>query len=176
MSSQILNSMGFGNLDIAYIFIAMIAIIVILFIIVMIQITKMNKLSKRFSKFMQGKDAKSLEQNIIGLFEDHKFLKISTESNKKDIKTLYKNLTYAYQKVGIVKYDAFKEMGGKLSFSLVLLNENNDGFVMNSVHSSDGCYSYTKEIKNGQCSIDLGEEEKNALEEAMNCNLRKSRG
>ena len=87
MSSQILNSMGLGNLDIAYIFIAMIAIIVILFIIVMIEIGKMNKLSKRFSKFMQGKDAKSLEQNIIGLFEDHKFLKISTENNKKDIKT-----------------------------------------------------------------------------------------
>ena len=58
-------------------------------------------------------------------------------------------------------------MGGKLSFSLVLLNENNDGFVLNSVHSSEGCYSYTKEIKDGNCEISLGEEEAKALKMAM---------
>ena len=58
-----------------------------------------------------------------------------------------------FQKVGIIKYDAFNQMGGKLSFSLALLNENDDGFILNSVHSSDGCYSYTKIIKNGKCKI-----------------------
>ena len=58
-------------------------------------------------------------------------------------------------------------MGGKLSFSLALLDENNNGFVLNSVHSADGCYSYTKEITNGECAISLGEEEKQALEMAM---------
>ena len=58
-------------------------------------------------------------------------------------------------------------MGGQLSFSLALLNENNDGFVLNSVHSTDGCYSYTKEIKNGESAISLGEEEKLALDKAM---------
>ena len=72
-----------------------------------------------------------------------------------------------FQKVGIIKYDAFNQMGGKLSFSLALLNENDDGFILNSVHSSDGCYSYTKIIKNGKCDINLGEEEKQALDMAM---------
>jgi len=73
----------------------------------------------------------------------------------------------AFQKVGIVKYDAFQQMGGKLSFSLALLDQNNDGFILNSVHSSEGCYSYTKEIKNGECSISLGSEEEVALNKAM---------
>ena len=67
----------------------------------------------------------------------------------------------------MVKYDAFKQMGGRLSFSLALLDENNNGFILNSVHSSDGCYSYTKEIKNGGCEISLGEEEEQALKIAM---------
>ena len=58
-------------------------------------------------------------------------------------------------------------MGGKLSFSLALLDQNNDGFILNSVHSSEGCYSYTKEIKNGECSISLGSEEEVALNKAM---------
>ena len=57
----------------------------------------------------------------------------------------------------------FKEMGGKLSFSIALLNDNKTGFILNSVHSSDGCYVYTKEIINGECAISLGEEEKKAL-------------
>ena len=67
------------------------------------------------------------------------------------------------QRVGIVKYDAFKEMGGKLSFSVALLNDNKTGFIINSIHSTDGCYVYTKEIVEGECVISLGEEEKKAL-------------
>ena len=58
-------------------------------------------------------------------------------------------------------------MGGKLSFSIALLDENNNGFILNSVHSAEGCYTYTKEIKNGNCKISLGEEEEKALKIAM---------
>ena len=69
--------------------------------------------------------------------------------------------------MGLVKYDAFQQMGGQLSFSLALLDENDNGFIINSVHSAEGCYSYTKEIKNGVCSLTLGDEEKKALDIAM---------
>ena len=54
-----------------------------------------------------------------------------------------------------------------LSFSLALLDENNNGFILNSVHSTEGCYTYTKEVKNGECKIELGNEERVALEQAM---------
>lgn len=163
MSSNLLEFIGLGNLDIAYIFIAMLIFIVILFVIVIVQMNKINKLNKKYEKFMQGKDAQSLEKDIIKLYEDNQFLKMISEDNRKDIRTLFHNMEFAFQKCGIVKYDAFKQMGGKLSFSLALLNERNDGFIINSVHSSDGCYSYTKEIKEGKCDISLGDEEKEAL-------------
>ena len=101
------------------------------------------------------------------LYEDNKFLKITVEKNKNDIRKLYKKLESAFQKFGLVKYDAFRQMGGQLSFSLALLDENNNGFLINSVHSTEGCYSYTKEIKQGECSISLSEEEVKALELAM---------
>ena len=55
-------------------------------------------------------------------------------------------------------------MGGQLSFSLALLDEHNDGFLINSVHSTDGCYSYTKAIVNGECDLALGKEEQQALD------------
>ncbi len=167
MNSNILQSIGLGNLDIAYLFLILLIFIVVLFIIIILQMKKLNRLQKRISKFMTGKDAKSLEKNIVGLYEDNKFLKINVDKNKKDIRTLYKNMEHAFQKIGLIKYDAFQQMGGKLSFSLALLDENNNGFILNSVHSTEGCYTYTKEIKNGECAISLGEEEQQALDMAI---------
>jgi hypothetical protein len=120
---------------------------------------------------MSGKNANSLEKDIVGLYEDNKFVKTSMEKNRKDIQNLYRKLESAYQKIGIVKYDAFDQMGGQLSFSLALLDENDNGFILNSVHSTEGCYSYTKEIKNGLCDISLGDEEKKALDIAMDIEI-----
>ena len=67
-----------------------------------------------------------------------------------------------YQKMGLVRYDAFSQMGGQLSYSLALLDENDNGFIINSIHSTEGCYSYSKEIKNGD-NISLSAEEAEAL-------------
>ena len=167
INSSILNKIGLGWLDIGYVLIGLLIIIIILIITNLNMSSRIKKLENRMKKFMSGKDAKSLEQDIIGLYEDNKFLKVNVEKNKKDIRNLNKNMQSVFQKYGIVKYDAFHQMGGKLSFSLALLDQENNGFILNSVHSTDGCYTYTKEIINGECKIDLGEEEKQALSIAM---------
>ncbi len=167
MNYNLLSEMGLGNFDLTYLFIGMFALIIILLILFIVQAVKLSKLSKRYKKFVGGKNAKSLEKDIMGLYEDNKFLKTSMEKNKKDIQTLYRKFEGTFQKVGIVKYDAFNQMGGQLSFSLALLDENDNGFILNSVHSTEGCYSYTKEIKGGLCDISLGDEEKKALDIAM---------
>ena len=112
---------------------------------------KINKLNKKLDNFMSGRNGASLEKNIFTLYEDNKMLKEHMMKHRKDIQNLYKKQEKAFQKLGLVKYDAFHQMGGKLSFSLALLDENNNGFIINSVHSTDGCYSYTKRITAGEC-------------------------
>lgn len=169
-NSPFLKQIGFSSFDLGYLLAAaaVLAVLVLLLLILLIvQIAKAGKLKKRLDKFLLGKDAASLEQDIAHLFEDNKFLKDSTEKNKKDIRILYKKVERAYQKIGLVKYDAYSQMGGQLSFSLALLDENNDGFILNSVHSTEGCYTYTKEIKNGECAVALGMEEAEALAVAI---------
>lgn len=79
-------------------------------------------------------------------------------------------MKFGFQKYGLVKYDAFQEMGGKLSFSLAMLDEKNDGFVLNAVHSREGCYTYVKEIIDGNSIITLADEEQQALEAALTSN------
>lgn len=165
-----LDVLGIANFDSGYLLIIMAVVVILLLIMLVvlcIQISRVSKLKRRLDKFVVGKDGASLEQDIAFLCEDTKFLKSVTEKNKKDIRALYKNMESVYQKMGLVKYDAFQQMGGQLSFSLALLDQNNNGFIINSVHSTEGCYSYTKEIKNGECAISLGQEEAEALSIAM---------
>lgn len=169
-NSVILNKIGLQGLDAGYAFIG-VAVLFLLFLIVLVvlivQLNKVSKMKKRLDAFMLDNDGKSLEQKIICLFEDNKSLKETAEANSEDIKTLYKRMETTYQKMGLVKYDAFNQMGGQLSFSLALLDEKNNGFIINSVHSTEGCYSYTKEIKNGESKISLSEEEEEALSIAI---------
>ena len=170
MQNTLLEQMGLGSLDAGYLFIGMtvMAVLLLAFMILsIVQICKVSKLKKRLDAFLLGQDGASLEQDIIQLFEDNQYLKNMTDRNKKDIRTLYKKAENSFQKMGLIKYDAFHQMGGQLSFCLALLNENNNGFIINSVHSTEGCYSYTKEIRNGECSIALGKEEAEALAIAM---------
>ena len=76
-----------------------------------------------------------------------------------------------FHKFGIVKYDAFNEMGGKLSFAIAMLDGNNSGWIINAMHSREGCYTYIKEIIKGESYIELAEEEAEALDKAIFENL-----
>ena len=76
-------------------------------------------------------------------------------------------MNQTYQKMGLIKYDALNEMGGKLSFSLAMLDEKDDGYIINAMHTREGCYTYIKEIVDGNSIIVLSEEEQKALNRAM---------
>ena len=155
-----------------YIILGLAGLTLLLFLIVLINIIQMHKLKKKYKMFMDGKNAKTLEESIMNRMEQIYYLVESNHKNERDIESIRTNMKSAFQKVGLVKYDAFQEMGGKLSFSLVLLNEANDGFIINAMHSREGCYTYIKEIIDGNSIIALAEEEKEALEMAMAYNSK----
>ncbi|MBF1004581.1 MAG: DUF4446 family protein [Lachnospiraceae bacterium] len=148
--------------------IVLFALVLCLFIIEIVQGVKIAKMKKTWLKFMKGKGAASLESEISDLFQDNQYFSQAIEQNKQDVTEIRKTLKSAYQKVGIVKYDAFNQMGGQLSYALAMLNEKDCGFVLNSVHSAEGCYSYIKSIHNQESDIELGIEEAEALNKALN--------
>lgn len=159
------------NMDYAVIaIIALMALVLILIIIMIVNVVQMKKLKKNYHIFMEGKEAKTLEDTLIKRLDQVDNLITANAKNENDIEKIFKNMKFTFQKVGLVKYDAFNEMGGKLSFSLALLNETNDGFIINAMHSREGCYTYIKEIMDGNSIIVLAEEEKEALEMAMKSN------
>lgn len=166
MASEVLSKIGLG-FDVGIFIIIQFIMIMVLIALVVIFIVKNVRLQRKYAQFMRGSSADSLETAIAKLFEDNKKIKKVVNANRGDIRQLYFNMTKTIQKVGIVKYDAYQQMGGMLSFSLALLDEENNGFILNSVHTSDGCYTYTKQITEGKCELELGKEEKEALEKAV---------
>lgn len=167
MNSNLLNKIGLGSIDPAYLIIGLLIIVIAAIVISVICLNKLSKLNEKYSKFMKGKDGKSLEEAVTKRFAQVD--KLIEENKKKtaEIEDIFENLKITVQKVGIVKYDAFNEMGGKLSFSLAMLNKENSGYIINAMHSREGCYTYIKEIIKGESYIPLGTEEKEALEKAM---------
>lgn len=149
----------------------LIAFNIIILILLIILLIKQSKLNKKYKKFMTGTNAENLENVIMKRFEEIDNLKCNVKEISTNIENINENLIQTYQKLGVVKYDAFKEMGGKLSFILVLLDKRDNGFLLNSVHSSrEGCYVYLKEIIKGESFLELSSEEKKALKQALNSN------
>lgn len=151
----------------------MAGVMLILLILLIVNMVKTSKLKKKYESFMVGKDAKSLEDNLVKRIHQVEELLVSEKRNEENIEKIFNNLKFTFQKVGMVKYDAFNEMGGKLSFSLALLDQKNDGFIINAMHTREGCYTYIKEIIDGNSVIVLADEEKEALNIAMGVSAKK---
>lgn len=115
---------------------------------------------------MSGKKGADLEKVIKIRFKEMDQVKANAKRVTREHKEIKTRLNGCYCKMGLVKYDAFNEMAGKLSFALALLNEDNSGIVLNSIHSREGCHTYAKEIIKNESYIPLSEEEKEAIKRA----------
>lgn len=146
---------------------AALVLAVILLIVVIIQQGRIRRLDERITALSSGADGESLEDMLINILESYSGINRQTEDNAEDIKDIYRRLHYAVQKIGIVKYDAFKQMGGNLSSVIAFLDQDNNGFLFNTVQNIDGCYSYVKQVRNGKSDVALTDEEQAAMERAM---------
>ena len=164
MENSILNQIPF---DPAYIIAGLLILVVLLLILTITTMTKVRRLDRQYDYSMRGKDAETLEDVILDQIEEIRDLRAEDRSNKDSIRTLNRNQRASFQKYGLVKYNAFKGMGGNLSFAFAMLDYTNSGFVLNCVHSREGCYLCIKVVDMGQTDIVLGNEEQEALEQAL---------
>lgn len=150
-----------------YMLIGLSVVCLITFILLIVILCKLKKLRRRIDSLTRGKDAESLEDTMLGFFEKIEALEDAEDKMHRDIRAIKENLKITYQKSALVKYDAFREMSGALSYSLALLDKDNNGVMITSMYSREGCYTYAKDIKNGECELNLSEEEEEALKQAV---------
>ncbi len=155
------------GIDLEYLILAILIILVFLLVFSMVMVMKFNQLNEKYREFMRGSSGRSLEERILGRFKELNNVKGQLEDTINRVKLLEDARDTSFKKIALKRYDAFSEMGGKLSYSLCLLNDDNDGFIMTSMHNREGCYTYAKEVIKGNTFMVLSDEEKEVLEEAM---------
>jgi hypothetical protein len=163
----------YTGLDSDYFLIGFGVILLIFLVLLIIQTVRIGKLNKRLNNFLKGKDGKSLEDTLIHRLDQIDDVSRQNEENKRNIKKINARLKNTFCRYGIVKYDAFNESGGKLSFVITLLDEKKDGYILNVVHAHDGSYSYVKDVVAGNPIVNLGTEEEECLEKALTAEIDK---
>lgn len=147
--------------------IALAVVCLVTFILLIITLCKLKALRRRVDTLTRGKDAETMEDSILNFFERIESLEDAERKMHRDIRDIKENLKITYQKTGLVKYDAFREMSGALSYSLALLDKENNGILITSMYSREGCYTYAKDIIKGECKLNLSDEEAEALKQAV---------
>lgn len=167
MESKIFAKLNFdpGILVILSLILTVVAIILVIMLLL-----RQSRLEMNYKIFMKGKNGKTLEDTFKSQFDDIDLVKEQTDLLHKRMMYVEKSMNRSYQKCGVVKYDAFKELGGQLSFAYALLNDSNTGFVMNCIHSREGSYTYIKDIVRGECELPLSDEESEAVKNAIESN------
>lgn len=162
------------DIEFSYVFIGFIIIFIMLLIFDIVQFVKIANLGRRIDALTEGSDGKSLESEMAEKFAQISELKRLQSRTERDVELIFKKLKNAYQKSSVYKYDALQEMGGKVSSVIVMLDEGNNGFLTNSVHSTTGgSYFYVKEIINGSSDVLLSKEEEIALEDAVSKKIQR---
>ena len=143
------------------------ALILLLLVWLVINSTRLRRLSRRYLRLTRGVD----ENNLYQILEEH-INQVQQASKQVDelqslCEKLSAKLSHAVQRVGIVRFDAFDDVGGNLSFSLSLLDDHSDGVVITGLYGRQDFRCYAKPIRGGESEIPLSKEEKEAIAKAL---------
>lgn len=135
-----------------------------LLVTVVLQAFQVRRLHRRLHTLTRGTDGQNLEETLRACMDRVDAADRRMELMEQAIGVLQAQVPLCLQRAGLVRYDAFEDIGGEQSFSLALLNGQGDGLVLSGVHSRNDVRVYAKEIRQGRSSHGLSDEEKRALQ------------
>lgn len=156
------------GIDIEYILMGLGGSILVLLLLIIILFGKLSKLNKKYNAFMKGENGGSLEDQIKANYDTMKKINLKQQEQELALLELSDQMDTGMSKMKLVRYNAFRDTGGQLSFALTVLNDNRDGYILNCMHNNSGSYIYAKEIKHGKCEFELSQEEEESLQGAIN--------
>ena len=153
---------------------AMVILMIILFLIVIIILIRFSILNKRYKNFMKKLgNGKNIQEDLENYIHRVETVEKQNGEIESQVQILNTDLKKCIQKVGIIRYNAFKDTGSDLSFTLALLDENNDGVVLNGIYSREMSNIYAKPVNNGKSSYTISEEEAKAIQKAIDSGVIK---
>lgn len=124
-------------------------------------------LSAHYNNLVKTTNKKTLQAVVDTLLTDIELAKKDIANLSKTCDTISAEGQFHIQKVGLLRFNPFKETGGDQSFIMALLDSHDNGLVLSGLYSRSGMRWYAKKIKKGK-GVDhtLSEEEKEAIRQA----------
>lgn len=153
--------------------ISLMIINIFLFLLVILNFIRVRNLNKKTVEFLRKLgDGKDIRDDLNKYMDRIIDLESGLSETNTHCKKIDKQLNNCIQKIGIVRYNAYKDSGSNLSFAVALLDEKNDGVVFNGIYSREMSNIYAKPVSKGSSSYKISEEEKEAILKAMNYETR----
>ncbi|MBQ1941779.1 MAG: DUF4446 family protein [Selenomonadaceae bacterium] len=153
--------------NMSYLIGALGVLMIIMYLLVINLYYNLNYMKKRYKKMMTGVDGANLERMMIGCIDSIKAINNENEKLWAETKEIKDLLQRAVTRMAIVRFRAFEDMGGDLSYAVAMLDSNNNGVIMSSIFAREDSRSYAKPIVNGQSTYALTKEEEEALQQAL---------
>lgn len=145
-------------------------ILLVLTFIFLMQSVQLFLLKKRLSKFMHGKEASNFEDIVLRLVEHVEELKAHDKSLARELQDIDKRVSTSLRNASFLRFKAMENTSSNQSFSLALMSEQGDGFVLSSLHLRDRISIYGKKVSNWKSEVELSEEEQAVIEETKKAN------
>ena len=165
MDIQVISQFVLNNL--MFIVAGMGILMVIMYAFILNLYMDLRRMKKRYKKMMTGVESGNLERMLIGHIDEVQRVKEQNTALEVENKKISDLLQQALTRVGMVRFRAFEDMGGDLSYAVAMLDSHNNGVILSSVFGREGSQAYAKPIENGSSTYKLTEEEQQALREAM---------
>lgn len=134
---------------------------------------KNKKILDRYNLLVRNFSGGDLEELILYLQNHVNDLNANVNTLKLDIQEIDRQLNFAVQNIGLIRYNAFDGMGNEMSYSIALLDKFKNGFVITNIYGRNNSMNYAKEIKNGIASRSLSAEEIIAVDRALDSQMAK---
>lgn len=157
----------FINNYVEIIIIVLSVLVFILLVLYIISLRKFKKHKERYNSLTRGLSGANIEDLFLSINRDISSVNRDVNLLEDHLESLETKLSFALQRIGFVRYNAFGDMGSELSFSIALLDSYNNGFVLTSIYGRERSVSFSKPIKNGKTNIPISPEEMLAIDRAL---------
>ena len=158
----------FVETNIVWFMAGVLALLILFCILLLVNLVKFKKLRRRYEAFMQGQDGKKLEHVLQDCARKVNVNQEEVQNLKRYVAgTVERKVNNSLYKSKMLRYNAFEGMGGDLSFVWVLLDDENNGYILNNIHNREGGYMYAKIVKKGTCEQRLSPEEEQVLRDVV---------
>lgn len=150
-----------------YVSFGLISLFLIATILFMIVIYRLNKLNSQYKKMMTGVNNRNLEDIMVLNAEKLGSISLRLTEIEENNERIGVELNKCLKNIGVVRYNAFENMGSDLSFSVAMLDTEAKGFVLTGIHGREDSRTYIKPIIEGQSTYNLSNEEIEAIKKAL---------